>query len=123
MPYGVGVYRYNEPIRRQSNLYPTANYRRYPPGLGGCLGCGLGEDASSSSWLELVGAAAGFWGIKKLTNSFLLGIVGGYVAYEVLSPTPVAATAPTGTSLPTLSPADVGCSSPWAWVDNAWTCS
>jgi hypothetical protein len=137
MPYGVGVLRYNEPIRRQSNLYPTVNYRRYPPGLGGCLGCGLGADAASSSgWLSLVGAAAGYWGVKKLTGSFLLGLVGGYLAYEVLSPTPAAVAAATvaaaaaavptaaaATTPPTAAPGEYGCTSPWTLVEGQWTCS
>jgi len=131
MPYGVGVLRYNEPIRRQSNLYPTVNYRRYPPGLGGCLGCGLGADAASSSgWLGLVGGVAGYWGVKKLTGSFLFGLVGGYAAYKVLSPTPAAVaaaaavpTAAAAATPPTAAPSEYGCTSPWTLVEGQWSCS
>lgn len=44
--YGVGVYKYQQPIYSQPQL-PTANYRLKPPGLG-CASCG-GMGATDSN--------------------------------------------------------------------------
>lgn len=128
MPYGVGAYKYNEPLFKQTNLYPTANYRRFPPGLG-CAACaGLGLDVASSPGFRgpMIGLAAGLV-LKKLTGSWLLGLAGGYIGYRLGAGTvaaPGAATGPVDASGNPIAAADVGCTSGWTIdPEGYWTCS
>lgn len=75
--YGVGAYKYREPITALPQL-PTANYRLKPPGLSGCATCGGMELDPPSRTTGLVGGvlAAGLVGGvvgKKLFGSFVVG--------------------------------------------------
>jgi len=62
--YGVGAYKYNQPIRGLLEL-PTANYRLKPPGLSGCAACGgLGAaDSSSAGWFLILGVGVVLFGL------------------------------------------------------------
>lgn len=62
--YGVGAYKYNQPIRSLPEL-PTANARLKPPGLSGCSACGgIGAaDTSSSSWFLILGIGVVLFGL------------------------------------------------------------